>query len=87
MNATILGEKMFKQGEMCSWNPGVEGIKDHPVKVCGVATTGVPILGLTYIVEVLKPIENLNYTHVAAFECHLRSLSLPQSMPTILPIF
>lgn len=61
----------FPQGTERLWNPGVPNIQDVPVKVCGLATTGVPVLGRTYIVELLKPIEGYEYTHAAAFEVHL----------------
>ena len=56
---------MLKNDTVLVWNPGTPGIVNHPVRICGVATTGVPVLGLTYIAELLEPIEGYAYTHVA----------------------
>lgn len=52
------------------WSPTVE-IQNHPVRVCGIASTGAPVIGLTYIVELLAPLPDYPYTHAAAFEVHL----------------
>lgn len=50
--------------------PGIDGTR---VRVVGIAHNGVPVLGLTYIVELLEPlIGNYAYTHCVAFEAHLR---------------
>lgn len=47
-------------------------LRGVPVKVCGIASAPLPVLGRTYIVELAYgPIDNYPYTHVAAFECHL----------------
>lgn len=59
-----LGTELF-------WNPTPEYV-NIPVRVCGIAQTGIPVLGRTYIMELMNgPIEGHSYTHVAAFECHL----------------
>lgn len=56
------------QGKEMTWNPRIEDIKDWPVRVCGIASIGVAMLGVTYIVELLRPIPGYNFTHAAAFE-------------------
>jgi hypothetical protein len=63
---------MLKQGDQRIWNPRVDGIKDFPVRIVGLAHSGVPILGLTYIVELSNPIKGYPYTHATAFEVHLK---------------
>jgi hypothetical protein len=65
---------MFKQGDKKTWNPGVDKIFNWPVKIVGIASLGSPILGITYIAELLTPIPGYGFTHVAAFECHLTDL-------------
>jgi len=62
----------YKQGEVVEWNGG--GIFNPPiyVRVCGVSTIPVAVLGHGYIVELTKPLPDYPYTHASAFECHLR---------------
>lgn len=61
----------FPLGTMLFWSPTME-LRGVPVKVCGIASAPLPVLGRTYIVELAYgPIDNYPYTHVAAFECHL----------------
>ena len=62
----------LKQGDIRTWEPGVREIGQMLVRVCGVASNGVPVLGLSYIVEPLSPIEGYEYSHAVAFECHLK---------------
>ena len=62
---------MLKQGNRKIWVPGVPELDGLVVKVVGIASNGVPVLGMTYIVELLQPIKGYEYTHTAAFECHL----------------
>lgn len=49
-------------------------------KVCGIASEGVAILGVTYIVEVIQvsyvmgasgPPIKMDYTHIPCFECNM----------------
>lgn len=61
---------MLEQGCVCKWAP--RNGKTYRVKVCGVATNGVSILGKTMIVEMLTPIDGWPYTHAAAFERDLK---------------
>ena len=62
----------LKQGDLRIWNPGVQEIVNHPVKVVGLAANGVPFLGPTYIVELLVPIPDYPYTHAVAFKRDLK---------------
>lgn len=64
--------KLLEMGSERRWNPGGDEIKDWPVKIVGLASNGVAVVGITYIVELLRPIPGYEYTHAAAFECHLR---------------
>ncbi len=54
------------------WSPGVPDIVDHPVRVVGLAAVGVPVLGPSYIVELLRPVPGYEYTHAVAFAVNLR---------------
>ena len=62
----------FGQGEIRQWHPGVPELGGMSVKICGLATNGVPILGLSYIVELLGPVPSYPYSHAVAFEAHLK---------------
>ena len=64
--------KKLKQGTVRMWYPGVPEIDGSPVIICGLASSGVPILGITYIVELSNPLKDYPYTHAVAFECHLK---------------
>lgn len=68
-----LGDQI-KMGEYRWWNPGIKGLGGVQVKVVGIASTGAPLIGRTYIVELpawSKLVSEYDYTHMAAFECHL----------------
>ncbi len=65
----------FKQDDVVNFSLGHLYGKG---KVCGIASEGVPILGVTYIVEVMElglskdePVA-LNYTHAACFEANMQ---------------
>ena len=65
----------LKQGDERRWYPGVADLDGVLVRICGTASNGVPVLGVTYIAELLEPFPGKNpypYTHVACFEDHLR---------------
>ena len=63
---------LLPNGSERVWSPSALIIK-HPVRICGVASTGAPVLGITYIAELLEPIPGYDYTHVPVFELHLDS--------------
>lgn len=67
-------DEQVKMGEYRWWNPGVKGIGVVKVKIVGLATSGAPLIGKTYIVELPSWVKfgtPYDYTHVTAFECHL----------------
>jgi hypothetical protein len=73
-----LDHEPIKMGEYRWWNSGgVRGMMDAiKVKIVGLATTGAPVIGRTYIVELPAWVNfgakhGYDYTHIAAFECHL----------------
>ena len=55
------------------WNPKVSELGVYRVKVVGIATTGAPVIGRSYIVELPEGLKlpSYPYSHVVAFECHL----------------
>lgn len=64
----------IKMGEYRWWNPGVKGVGVIKVKIVGLATSGAPLIGKTYIVEYPSWVKfgtDYDYTHGVAFECHL----------------
>ena len=68
-----LGDQI-KMGEYRWWNPGVKGVGVIKVKITGISSSGAPLIGRTYIVELpawVKFGTEYDYTHVTAFECHL----------------
>jgi hypothetical protein len=61
-------------GEYRWWNPGVKEVGVIKVKIVGISSTGAPLIGRTYIVELPSWVKfgtEYDYTHVTAFECHL----------------
>jgi hypothetical protein len=42
------------------------------VKICGFASAPVVVVGRGYIVELLEPISNYEYSHATALEIHLK---------------
>ena len=62
---------MLPCGSERLWSPTTE-LKDWPVKICGLASSGHAVIGVSYVVELLKPIDGYEYTHAVAFECHLK---------------
>ena len=41
-------------------------------KICGISQTGQPLLGETYIIEILDKIDNFDFTHIAVPELYLK---------------
>lgn len=62
--------EQYNYGVERLWTPG-GGIKDWPVRIVGLAHTGVVLLGRGYVVELLRPIAGYEYTHTVAFEYQL----------------
>ena len=40
-------------------------------KVCGQSTSGQPILGTGYIIELVQPLIDYPYSHIIAYECYM----------------
>ncbi len=71
----------YKLGTKCMWDTvnTVDGVMEKvkiPVKIVGLATTGMPVIGVGYVIELpLKvPFLDYPYTHTVAFECHLEEI-------------
>lgn len=66
-----MGE-LIPRGELRTWNPGIPDVVDYPVRVVGVAATPLPVLGRTYVVELLgPPLPGYPYSHLTAYEVNL----------------
>ena len=66
----------YEQGEIISYNNGVVW---GTGKIVGQANTGLPVIGVSYIVENLKsnipiPNEGYPYTHFIVFEIHIKKI-------------
>lgn len=66
--------RRLRQGQTRRWYPGVAYLDGIEVKIVGMASTGTPILGEGYVIElpVTLKIADYPYTHAVAFEGHLR---------------
>ena len=62
----------LKQGSIRTWYPGIPELDGMQVKICGLSTTGQPVIGISYIVELPKKLPSYPYTHAVALEIHLR---------------
>lgn len=68
------------QGKRMLWRTPLSGVDPVEVTIAGIASTGVAVLGQTYIVKLPAEFhiagECYPYTHVTAFECHLEELDV-----------
>jgi hypothetical protein len=66
-------KSLIPNGHTRYWNPKIPGLGVFKVKVVGVATTGAPVIGRSYIVELPENLRlpQYDYRYVVAFECHL----------------
>jgi len=58
----------YKQGDLVEFNFGISGNG----KICGISGNGVVLLGETYIIELLNPIDSFEFTHIAVPELYLK---------------
>jgi hypothetical protein len=61
----------LKQGDIRYWTvePNIHNVR---IKICGLAAAPQARIGQPYIVELLEPIPDYEYSHAVAFEVHLK---------------
>ena len=70
-----MSKMQFKQGDKVAYN--IVGIMEGEGIIKGVATNGVPILGMQYIIEDLSshiPNKEYPYSHFVCFEAWLKKV-------------
>lgn len=76
MENIISPNEPMEQGTKVEWNPMVGWMATG--KVCGIASNGVPIAGLSYIIELddeyKGKMPSYPYSHAVAFEVHLKKI-------------
>ena len=50
----------------------IDGVTTNYGTICGIATTGAPVIGIGYIVELEEKIEGYEYTHCVVFESMMK---------------
>ena len=69
-----MNQPYYEHGTELIWTPGVPELDGIIVKVTGISTKGMAVLGVGYIIELPLALDHYHYTHCIAFDIHLKEL-------------